>query len=250
MSLPILSALDAKAELMGQFARAALFSPSLGNSQYMRMAVVGAPPAATNVSHTHPGNEGLYTWKGEALIRAGDQEYRVPPGQAIAIPPGVSHQSWVMSKEPWLAICFYCDECPALAAYLAAGDPICSEPTHVVSPDDIPAEQLGQLQRRILITPSRDGVNFIRLGVVEGPQGARGAVHTHLGNECVFTLRGEAMLLIGGEAHLMPAGYGMSIPPATEHPLTVTGADGWAAVAAYCDDCPALKRFLGKTGCE
>ena len=242
MTLPIRSAQDAKAEALGPFTRQILFAPSLGNSRYMRMAIVTGPPGTRSPAHTHPGNEAIYTVQGEIMCAIAGGEYRVGSGHAIVIPPDTPHPGSIMSDMPWISICFYCDECPALAAYRAGGGTARAEQPRVVSAEAIAPEQLGELRRRILFTPSRDGINYLRLGVAEGPVGAKGAVHKHLGNECFYTLRGQATLVIGGEPHVMNAGSGMSIPPDTEHPLTSTGAETWNAVAAYCDECQALGR--------
>ncbi len=238
----IRSAQDTPPKPLGDYVRRILFSPSLGNSKYLRMAVVTAAAGAHSVPHSHHGNEGIFTWQGAAVFEVAGQEYPVGSEQALLIPPETVHPARIVSDEPWVAICFYCDECPALAAYLAAGGRGQVEQPAVVGVAGVQPELLGQLRRRILFTPSRDGVSFMRIGHIEGLAGARGAVHKHLGNECVFTLTGQATLTIVGEPHVMDAGCGMSIPPDTEHPLTVTGADGWTAVAAYCDDCPVLRR--------
>ncbi len=31
-----------------------------------------------------------------------------------------------------------------------------------------------------------------------------------------------------------------------EHPARVVGDENWKAIAAYCDECPVLKKELGK----
>ncbi|MCX6029894.1 MAG: cupin domain-containing protein [Chloroflexi bacterium] len=242
MALPILSARDVPPQPLGDYVRRVLFGPGLGNSRYLRMAVVTAAAGARSVPHSHHGNEGIFTWQGAAVFEVAGQEYPVGPGQALLIPPETVHPARIVGAEPWVAVCFYCNECPALAAFLAAGGSGKGEQPAVVGVADVQPELLGQLRRRILVTPARDGVSFMRIGHVEGLAGARGAVHKHLGNECVFTLAGQATVTIMGEPHVMDAGCGMSIPPDTEHPLTVSGADGWTAVAAYCDECPALRK--------
>lgn len=241
MTLAIRAAHEVPGEPAGQLMRHVLFAPSLGNSKYQRMAVVTAPPGARGQPHTHPGNEAIYTLQGEITYEIGGQLYRVSAGHALMIPPNTVHPGHVTSDVPWVSVCFYCDECPALATYRASGGALREEKPRVVRPEDIPPEQLGELRRWILFTPSRDGVNFLRLGVAEGLPGAKGAVHSHPGNECFMTLSGQATLMINGEAHIVNANYGIAIPPATEHPLTVTSAEKWTAVACYCDECPLLK---------
>lgn len=57
MALPIQNAQDVEGEALGPFTRKVLFAPSLGNSQYQRMAMVIAQPGARSPVHTHPGNK-------------------------------------------------------------------------------------------------------------------------------------------------------------------------------------------------
>jgi quercetin dioxygenase-like cupin family protein len=242
VTLEIRNAEEVKAEALGQLERKVLFAPSLGNSQYLRMAVVTGQPGARSVLHVHPGNETTYTWKGEVVIEINEQKYHLGPGDAIAIPPDSVHPVQVVGNEPWVSICFYCDECPALASYRAAGGKIRSEETCVVESGAIEPQPLGELCRRVLFTPSRDCVNFQRVALIEGCGGGQGAVHKHLGNECFFTLGGQVTQMIDGRPYTVDANCGMAVPPDVIHQPVVTAARGWLAVAAYCDECPALKQ--------
>jgi quercetin dioxygenase-like cupin family protein len=241
MSLPILNAQNAIIESLGLIKRHVMFSPVLQNSRYMKMALVVGQPSAESVAHNHLGNEAIYTLYGEIIVTMNGIEYLVGAGQALVIPPDTTHQAKVAGDAPWASICFYCDECPLLVKYRASGGRPGKEQPRVVSESEVEAEQLGELNRHVLLTPSKDGVNFLRIGTAGGPQGAKGAVHTHRGNECFFTLEGQGTLLIDGEPHVVNESHGMCIPPDTEHPLAVTGG-GWKAVAAYCDECPLLEQ--------
>jgi len=239
--LPIRSAQDVQGEVLGQFTRKVLFAPSLGNSQYIRMAVVTAPPGARVAVHTHPGNEALFFLQGEVTYVIRGQKHVARAGEALMIPPATEHSGVVTSDVPLSAIGFFCDECALLKTYRARGGALKAETPRVVRAADIAPEPLGELKRRVLFTPSRDGVNFLRCAFIEGPVGARGAVHTHPGNECAYMITGQVMLRIGGDEHRVNAGQAIMIPPATEHPLTVTGQENYSAIAAYCDDCPLIK---------
>ncbi len=239
--LPIRSAQDVQGESLGQFTRKILFAPSLGNSKHIRMALVTAPPGASVAVHTHPGNEALFFLQGEVTYEIRGQKYVVRAGQAFMMPPDTEHPGVVTSDAPLSAVGFFCDECALLKTYRARGGAIKAETPRAVRATDIAPEQLGELKRRVLFTPSRDGVNFLRCAFIEGPAGATGAVHTHPGNECAYIITGQATLMIGGKAHIVNTGQAIMIPPATEHPLTVTGQENWSAIAAYCDDCPLMK---------
>jgi quercetin dioxygenase-like cupin family protein len=240
MRLPILQACDSNTVRLGLVTLHVLCSPSRHNSGYMRMTLLAGDPGGHIAPQSRFGNEAIYIERGELELRISGRVFRVGAGQAIMVAPDAVCEGLIVGNQPLVGICFCCDECSVLANFRAAGVPGPELP-RVVSEKDVTAEQLGELSRAFLLTPSRDGVNFLRLGIVSGFGGARGQVHTHLGNECFFTLAGEGSLLIGGENHVVGARHGICIPPDTEHPLTVTG-ESWKAVAAYCDDCPILKR--------
>ncbi len=237
---------DARTEPLGTMARHVLFSPSQGDSQYIRMAIVVGQPGAHSTLHTHLGNEAVYTWEGEVTFDIDGEKRRVGPGQAIMIAPDTLHPATVTSDVPWVSVCFYCDECPTLALHRGNGGCCCGEELRIVHENDVAAAKLGDLSRKVLFTPSDGCVNFLRLAVVEGPPGAAGAVHTHLGNECFFTIGGEATQMIDGQGYVIPTGSGMAVPPDLPHQPVATGTEAWKAIAAFCDDCPVLKDARGK----
>jgi quercetin dioxygenase-like cupin family protein len=109
-------------------------------------------------------------------------------------------------------------------------------------------QQLGQLWRKVFFSPALTGNRYQKLAYVMGPPGAKGAVHTHLGEEVVFTIQGRCVLTIQGKEHLLEPDTAFLIPPDVEHPAQVIGDEPWIAVAAYCDDCPVLQRLRNATG--
>jgi mannose-6-phosphate isomerase-like protein (cupin superfamily) len=57
------------------------------------LAEARLPPGASTTPHHHPVTEEIYyVLEGHGLMRVGDQRRPVGPGDAIAIPPGASHQ--------------------------------------------------------------------------------------------------------------------------------------------------------------
>lgn len=106
-------------------------------------------------------------------------------------------------------------------------------------------ESLGELRRKVFFSPTLTGTRYLKLAYVEGPPGARGAVHTHLGEEAVFTLQGRCILTINGVEHLLEKDTAFLIPPDVEHPAHVIGDEPWIAVASYCDECPVLQKVRG-----
>lgn len=107
-------------------------------------------------------------------------------------------------------------------------------------------EQFGGMFRMVLFSPSETGNNFQKLAYINLPPGSQGAVHVHLGEEVVFTLQGKCILRINGKNHILDEGSAFIIPPEVPHPAEVIGDKNWIAVAAYCDECPVLKKARKK----
>ena len=111
-------------------------------------------------------------------------------------------------------------------------------------------EHFGEVFRQVLFSPSETGNNFLKMAYIDVPAGSKGAPHIHLGEEVVFTLKGKAILRIHGKDYLLEEGSAFLIPPDVEHPATVPPGKNWVAVAAYCDECPVLKKARGKEGVD
>ena len=109
-------------------------------------------------------------------------------------------------------------------------------------------EALGELTRQVFFSPATTHNRYQKFAVVKGTPGAKGAVHTHLGEEVVYTISGRCILRIEGVDHLLEPGTAFLIPPDTEHPAEVVGDETWFAVAAYCDECVLMKQFRTGSG--
>lgn len=103
-------------------------------------------------------------------------------------------------------------------------------------------EHFGQVFRQVFFSPQSSGNRFLKMAYIDVPPGATGTSHVHLGEEIVYTIKGNAILTVDGRDYLLEAGTCFLIPPDTEHPARVLGDENWVAVAAYCDECPVLKK--------
>jgi quercetin dioxygenase-like cupin family protein len=111
---------------------------------------------------------------------------------------------------------------------------------------DLRSEFFGEVFRQVIFSPTTGGNNFQKLAYIDVPPGAVGTAHVHLGEEVVFTIKGEAILTIEGIEHRLEAGTAFLIPPDVPHPARVVSEENWIAVAAYCDECPVLKAARDK----
>ena len=107
-------------------------------------------------------------------------------------------------------------------------------------------EHFGGIFRQVFFSPETNGNRYLKMAYIDVPPGAVGTPHVHLGEELVYTIQGKASLTIDGKEHLLEEGACFMIPPDVAHPARVVGDANWVAVAAYCDECPVLKKALDK----
>lgn len=103
-------------------------------------------------------------------------------------------------------------------------------------------EHFGQVFRQVIFSPETTNNNLLKMAFLDVPPGSKGLPHVHLGEEIVYTISGKAILTIEGKEYLLEEGTCCLISPETEHPARVIGEENWVAVAAYCDECPVLKK--------
>lgn len=114
ISYKVIKLSEAKLEVFGSINRRVLYSPSLTGNKLIKMAYVSMEPGAVSPIHLHLGEESVYTLKGSAVCTIGNKKYILKKDTAFIIPPNTPHPVKVISKEPWEALCTYCDECPVL----------------------------------------------------------------------------------------------------------------------------------------
>jgi quercetin dioxygenase-like cupin family protein len=114
----------------------------------------------------------------------------------------------------------------------------------VIPLESIQEEALGDLTRRVVVTPPRTGNRNLRLVYVTGKPGGKGKVHTHPGEEVMFTLQGTAAITVDGQRHVLEPNTAFVVPPRMEHPLEILGETPWVAVCSFCDDCPLMAQSL------
>lgn len=112
--------------------------------------------------------------------------------------------------------------------------------------DSLKQEHFGQIFRQVFFSPKTTCSNFLKMAFLDIPPGAVGAPHVHLGDEVVYTIKGKAVLTIDNTEYVLEPGTCFLIPPEAPHPAKVIGNENWVAIAAYCDECPVLKKERGK----
>lgn len=112
--------------------------------------------------------------------------------------------------------------------------------------ESLKQEHFGQIFRQVFFSPKTTCSNFLKMAFLDIPPGSVGTPHIHLGDEIVYTIKGKAVLTIEDNEYVLEPGTCFLIPPDAPHPAKVIGNDNWVAIAAYCDECPVLKKERGK----
>lgn len=112
--------------------------------------------------------------------------------------------------------------------------------------ESLKQEHFGQIFRQVFFSPKTTCSNFLKMAFLDIPPGSVGAPHIHLGDEIVYTIKGRAILTIEDNEYVLEPGTCFLIPPDAPHPAKVVGNENWVAVAAYCDECPVLKKERSK----
>ncbi|MGJ8544536.1 MAG: cupin domain-containing protein [Sulfitobacter sp.] len=92
------------------FTQKVLFSPAARGEGFIKLSVTTGKKGAKSTAHSHPRDEVTLTLKGEAILRAGGEEYHMTEGTAVRLPSGLDHTVEVISDE-WVVVAAYCDEC-------------------------------------------------------------------------------------------------------------------------------------------
>lgn len=92
------------------FSQKVLFSPAARGEGFIKLTVTTGKKGARSTAHSHPRDEVTLTLKGEAILRAGGEEFHMTKGTAVRLPPGLDHTVEVISDE-WVVVAAYCDEC-------------------------------------------------------------------------------------------------------------------------------------------
>ena len=92
------------------FSQKILFSPKERGEGFIKLTVTTGKKGARSTPYAHPRDEVTLTLKGQAVLRAGGQEFHMTEGTALRLPPSVVHEVEVLSDE-WVVVAAYCDEC-------------------------------------------------------------------------------------------------------------------------------------------
>lgn len=83
-----------------------LMHPAVHGNRHQSLAEATVLPGATTRLHRHHATEEIYhVTAGSGLMRMGDEEFAIQPGDTVCIPPGTAHAVRNTGEEPLRILC-------------------------------------------------------------------------------------------------------------------------------------------------
>ncbi len=237
---------EIETENIYDFKRKLIFSPSVTPNHHLRLAMVEGNPGASSQEHRHPGDEVVFTVQGSAVNLVEGESYQTRPQTALCIAPGCIHSSRVISREPWVGISAYCDDCPLMQAR-TGGKIKCSH--NAVRERDLSecaSDNYGGLMKRTLFCPSLTGNRHISFSILEHRPGTEKSPLQPLPTESiVLTLSGKGQITLEGRQYHLTAQTAVCLAPDRSYSFSALGSQPWVAIIVSCDDCPLIRQEAG-----
>lgn len=243
MRTPIIRKLsEIEAQIVYDFKRKIIISPSVTGNDYLRFAKVEGQCGAKSQEHTHPGDEVVLTVSGTAVNMVEGERYRLWPQVALCIPPGKIHTSIVTSQESWIGISAYCDDC-LLVKEKTEGKtkPINGTAIRRDLSKIVPNAYNG-FTKNTIFSPSVTGNGYINFTVMEGHHNSESPEQCHPGDSIFLTLSGRAEIKVGRKNYYLSPQLAIYLPPWQTHSFVAISRETWVSVVVSCDECPLLKQ--------
>jgi quercetin dioxygenase-like cupin family protein len=78
------------------------------HGEQMMMALNATLPGHNVPTHSHPHEQIGMVYRGRAILRIGDEEREVRPGDFYCIPAGVPHSDTTLGDEPFVMLDIFC----------------------------------------------------------------------------------------------------------------------------------------------
>jgi quercetin dioxygenase-like cupin family protein len=78
------------------------------HGEQMMMALNATLPGHSVPTHSHPHEQIGMVYRGRAILRIGDEEREVAPGDFYCIPAGVPHSDTTLGDEPFVMLDIFC----------------------------------------------------------------------------------------------------------------------------------------------
>jgi len=234
-------------EKIYDFERKIIFSPLLTGNNNLMFALVKGKYLAKSQNHTHPGDEVTLTLSGKAEISISDKKYPILPQTAIRVPPGQLHPLVVTSKEKWISLAAYCDNCPLIK----------EKNKHVFKSNrsdiikdisKIEFKNKNNLKIKKIFPSSMLNRTYLSLSIIKIQYINNGdsQKYCNFGENIFLTLSGVVELENKTKKYLLTPERAALISSEQNISLRVVGKEPWIAINISCNNCPLLQIRVNK----
>jgi len=230
-------------EKIYDFERKIIFSPLVTGNNNLTFALVKGEYLAKSQNHTHPGDEVTLTLSGKAEININDKEYFILPHTAIRVSPGQTHPLVVTSKEKWIALAAYCDNCPLIKKknkYV-----IKSNKSDIVKDiSKIEFKNKNNLKIKKIFPNSIINAGYLNLSVIKSYNATNNSSnnkkHFYFGEYIFLTLSGVVEVESKTKKYLLDPERAILISSKQKFSLKVISKEPWIGINISCKYCPLL----------
>jgi quercetin dioxygenase-like cupin family protein len=230
-------------EKIYDFKRKTIFSPFITGNNHLMLALVEGQYLAKSQNHTHAGDEVTLTLFGKAELTIKNKKYSILPKTAIRVPPGEVHPLVVTSKESWISIAAYCDQCILLNE--SNRNIISHSRPNVIIKDTSKVKFQNQNNfkiKRIFAHSIKDN-GYINLSIIKSYPNKNGNRYQYysFGESIFFTLSGSAEVESKVEKYLLIPEKAMLVSLDQNISLKVISKEPWIGIKISCESCPLFK---------
>jgi len=229
-------------EKIYDFKRKTIFSPLVTGNSNLMFALIEGQYLAKSQNHIHPGDEVTLTLSGKAEISINNKKYFIFPYTAIRVPPWQIHPLVVISKETWIALAAYCDNCSLLKEknkkIIKNGNSNIIKNTSRVK-----FQNKNNLKIKNIFLPYITDVGYLNLSIINGHYVNNGnsQKYCNFGENVFLTLSGAVEVETKIKKYLLIPERAILISSKQEFSLKVISKEPWIGINVSCKNCPLLK---------
>jgi len=234
-------------EKIYDFKRKTIFSPLVTGNNNLMFALVEGEYLAKSQNHIHPGDEVTLTMSGKAEITINNKKYSILPQTAIRVPPWQIHPLVVTSKETWIALAAYCDNCSLLKE--KNKNIIKDSKSNIIKDTSrVKFENKNNLKIKSIFSPYITDVGYLNFSIIKIHyiNNGNSQKYCNFGENIFLTLSGIVEVETKTKRYLLAPERAILISSEQNISLRVVNKEPWIGINISCKNCPLLKIKINK----
>lgn len=233
-------------EKIYDFKRKTIFSPLVTGNNNLMFALIEGQYLAKSQNHIHPGDEVTLTLSGKAEITINNEKYTILPQTAIRVPPWQIHPLIVTSKETWIALAAYCDNCSLLKE---KNKSIIKDGKSNIIKDTsrVKFQNKNNFKVKTIFLPYITNVGYLNLSIMKSHYfNGDSQKYCNFGENVFLTLRGIVEVETKTKKYLLAPERAILISSEQNISLRVISKEPWIGINISCKNCPFLQIKINK----